>query len=108
MSLRKVLTTAAVSAAIIGAGVMTAPVTQAAEKPSTTATAPTSVAAHESAQAALIWQPTGESYTRLSLCNSSGRYWSNNRPDVVTWDCRLRGGNYYLYLLIDTERFARV
>ncbi|MGX2998883.1 hypothetical protein JNUCC64_32205 [Streptomyces sp. JNUCC 64] len=103
MSLLKVLTTAAVSAAIAGAGVLTAPIAQAAEKPSTAITAPT----QESAQTAYIWQPTGEVYTTLRRCNASGTYWYNNRPDVVDWDCRLRSGKYYLYLLIDTELAAR-
>ncbi|MER5495545.1 hypothetical protein ABT092_30765, partial [Streptomyces sp. NPDC002490] len=43
----------------------------------------------------------------LSRCNASGRYWFDNRPDVVDWDCRLRSGRYYLYLLIDTGLLAR-
>ncbi|WP_445398739.1 hypothetical protein ACSMX9_29780 [Streptomyces sp. LE64] len=106
MSLRHVLATAAVSAALVGAGVLTAPVAQAAENSFVPAMAHASGAAHESAQA-YVWQPTGEVYTSLSRCNASGRYWFDNRPDVVDWDCRLRSGRYYLYLLIDTGLLAR-
>lgn len=89
MSLRRVLTSAAVSAVIVGSGVMTAPVARAAGE---TPTATAAIAATQASSAPWDWLPYP--YPSMSACRAAGDRLLTDGVITAYW-C-VRSGDYVL------------